>query len=104
MVARSSPILHRAKLYGAFAGGRGLLGPVEGSVEIRSLDHPEASHLLLGLGRGAVGHRHGVPGTDHGRRGGRLETSAEDPGTGSIELLVEGVHLGTDALRLGGGE
>src|SRR3954467_400935 len=40
----------------SFTCGGGLAGPIEGGVEVDSLDHPEAAHLLLGLGVGAVGH------------------------------------------------
>src|SRR5690606_26198118 len=56
--ARSSLILERSDLDGRFAGGRRLGGPLQGGVEVGGLDHPEAAHLLLGLGVGAVGHRH----------------------------------------------
>src|SRR4051794_24233226 len=42
----------------AFAGGGGLGRPVERGVEVGGLDDPEAAHLLLGLGVGAVGHGH----------------------------------------------
>src|SRR5947208_16165098 len=54
----SSFTLERANLDRSLARGRALAGPVERGVEVRGLDDPEAAHLLLRLGVGAVGHRH----------------------------------------------
>src|SRR3546814_13394382 len=60
--------LHGAELDGALAGQGALAGPLEGGVEVGSFDHPEAAHLLLALGVGAVGHRHlAVGGAQDGR-------------------------------------
>src|SRR3954454_17479105 len=65
----------------------GLAGPVEGGVEVGGLDHPEAAHLLLGLGVGAVGHGDvaGATGSDDSCGGSRAETGAEHPRTGLLE-------------------
>src|SRR4051812_40157635 len=73
----------------SFAGDGGLAGPVEGGVEVGCLDHPEATHLLLGLGVGAVGHGDvaAATGSDDGCGGSRAETGAEHP----CARLLEGV-------------
>src|SRR3546814_9280855 len=57
--------LHGAELDGALAGQGALAGPLEGDVEVGSFDHPEAAHLLLALGVGAVGHRHLARSEEH---------------------------------------
>src|SRR3954453_19994242 len=54
--ASGSGTFGRSPLDRALAGGGGPAGPVEGGVEVGGLDHPEAAHLLLGLGIGPVGH------------------------------------------------
>src|SRR3954467_10206304 len=56
--ARSSFTLERSHLDGALAGRGALAPPLQRGVEVGGLDHPEAAHLLLGLGVGTVGHRH----------------------------------------------
>src|SRR6188768_1086155 len=56
--SRSSAILERTEFDRTVAGDRRLAGPLERRVEVGRLDHPEAAHLLLGLGIRAVGHRH----------------------------------------------
>ena len=74
---------------------RRLAGPLEGGVEVGGLDDPEAAHLLLGLGVGAVGHRHVAAGGAHdGGRRRRLQAGAEHPGAGALQLLVERADLG----------
>src|SRR5262245_57506285 len=90
-VTRSSLTLHRTHLDRSCAGGGGLRGPFEGGVQVGSLDDPEAAHLLLGLGVGAVGHRHlTVLGPDDGGGRCRMEPGAEHPRAGALELLVVG--------------
>src|SRR5439155_15560772 len=71
----SSGIFCRSHLDWLFAGRGGLGGPVERSVEVGRLDDPEAAHLLLRFGVGAVGHRDvAAGGADNGCRRCRSET------------------------------
>src|SRR5947207_4042123 len=57
MSARASGIFRRSDLDWALARGGRLRGPVEGGVEVGGFDDPEAAHLFLSFGVGAVGHR-----------------------------------------------
>src|SRR3954447_21228767 len=55
--ASGSGIFRRSDLDWSLAGRRRFAGPVECGVEVGGFDDPEAAHLFLGLGVGAVGHR-----------------------------------------------
>ncbi len=81
--AASSLGLERTDLDRTHAGRRRFGRPLEGGVEVRRLDDPEAAEVLLGLGERTVGHD-GVAarGADDGRDLGRFESAAEDPGSG----------------------
>src|SRR5215207_3631609 len=69
MCASGSAMFRRSDLDWCFAGRRGLGGPVEGGIEVGGFDDPEAAHLFLGLGVGAIGHRDvATAGSHHGRR------------------------------------
>src|SRR4029450_10812416 len=50
-------VIRWSDLDGPLAGGRGLGGPIEGGVEVGGFYDREATHLLLRLGVGSVGHR-----------------------------------------------
>src|SRR3954453_21884508 len=90
-----------ADLDGLLARRARLGRPLEGGVEVGGVDDPEATHLLLGLGVGAVGHRDvAAVGADdrRGRRG--AQTAGEHPRALLLQLGVDGVDLADDALHL----
>src|SRR5262245_33205924 len=81
--ASSSGTFSGADLDRSLTRGGGLAGPFERGVEVGGFDDPEAAHLLLGLGVGAVGHRHvAVSGTDDRCRRRRAQPAAEHPSAG----------------------
>src|SRR4051812_14344133 len=84
--------LERTDLDGAAAGDGRLAAPLEGGVEIRCLDHPEATDLLLRLGERTIGRRDAAAGAvDDGRRLGCLEATGEHPRAGLLQLGVDRV-------------
>src|SRR5215211_52327 len=94
IAASSSFTLERADLDGALAGRGGLPSPLERGIEVGCLDDPEAAHLLLRLGVGAVRHRRlALVRADDRGGAGRLQAAAEHPQAALGDLLVERVDL-----------
>jgi hypothetical protein len=84
---------------------RRLSRQAERGVEVGSLDDPDATHLLLRLGVGAIGHRDVITGRPHDRRGRRrVQTAGEHPSARPLQLIVERRDLRDASLRLRAGE
>src|SRR6476660_8243197 len=89
-----SLVLERTHLDRTHASDGALGRPLERGVEVGCLDDPEAAELLLGLRERTVrSHRFATGGANHCRDLGRVETAAEDPRAGLLEICVDLVHL-----------
>src|SRR5438093_5736343 len=81
--------------------GGGLRRPSECSVEVLGLDDVEAAEMFLRLREGAVGGQYLALRYAHDGGGvGFVQSAAEDPGAGRLQLLVEDLDLLPGLLHL----
>jgi len=97
-------ILEWSNLHRSPAGDGRLPCPLQGFVEVGSLDDPDASELLFRFCKRSVGGEHlAIVAGNHCRRARGVQASSENPCSGALQLVVEGVDIPIGRLHLSGG-
>ncbi len=96
------PIEQRADLDRPLLRGGGELRPLQGLVQVGSVDDPEPGEVFLGLGVRPIGHQEVAAGlAHHGRRlRATFQAALEHEGTGVCQLVAQRVHVSPHLLLL----
>src|SRR5581483_8737094 len=95
------PAEERADLDRPLFRGRGLLGPLQGLIQVGGVDDPEPGEVFLGLGVRPIGHEEVAAGlAHHGRRlRATLHAALEHERVGALQLVAQRVDTGPHLLR-----